>query len=81
MKLNNLGEHQNELIYDTTTVLISYSTPVAYIDHNTGIAYKTKQKWSVTTSKHINKWLNSYSAETVNLIEQSELDGLRDGGK
>lgn len=76
MRLNPIANNQNEVQSGNVTMFFSYKTPVAYINHDTGIAYQTKKKWSVTTSKHIKKWLESYSAETVNLIDQSFLDSF-----
>jgi hypothetical protein len=42
-------------------VLYSYSTPVAaYLQ---GVGYcRTDKRWSVTTSRHINKWLDGAEA-------------------
>ena len=62
MKLNNLGNNQAELsINSVGTVLFSYNTPVAARTPE-GI-FKTSKKWSNTTSKHINAWLNGARAE------------------
>lgn len=62
-------------IYEERTpnalVFYSYNTPVAcFMDGN---AYRTEIKWSVTTSKHINKWLGTNSAE---VRPQSFFDNL-----
>ena len=72
MKLNNLGEHQNEVHFEGVSVLFSYNTPVAYYDVKSGLFYKTNKKWSVTTSKHINQWAGKDAA----LVDQNELDNL-----
>jgi hypothetical protein len=53
-------------------VLYSYKTPVALQSPN-GAWYKTDRKWSVTTSKHINKFLPSDQSR-VNIISQDLLD-------
>lgn len=47
------------------TVLFSYETPVAcrWSNGDTYAQYKTDKKWSVTTSRHINKWLNGDGAQ------------------
>jgi len=52
---------------DDNLVLFSYNTPVA-ISTPTGFV-KTSKKWSVTTSKHINKFLNGHHAEEVSQEE------------
>lgn len=38
------------------TFLISYLTPVAYLDKATGTYYRTKKQWSPTTNDHISGW-------------------------
>ena len=59
MKIQSLG-HNQTVVYlnDDTSVFFSYETPVAAIIGDN--AYKTAEKWSVTTSKHINGWLKDY---------------------
>ena len=37
-------------------VLFSYATPVASFDKSTYRFNRTNKKWSMTTSRHINKW-------------------------
>lgn len=55
MKIKTLSANMTELsLNDGTQVLFSYQTPVA--SWNNGQFYKTDKKWSVTTSRHINKW-------------------------
>ena len=73
MKLRKIANNQTELWLKDVTILVSYETPVAYIDGLTGKAYKTSKKWSATTSRHINSWLNGVDAIEV---EQSVLDNL-----
>lgn len=55
MKLKPIQSNMTELtLNDGTQVLFSYQTPVAcWVD---GQFYKTDKKWSVTTTRHINKW-------------------------
>ncbi len=73
MKINKLGPNQTELdLKDGTTVFFSYKTPVAAYLLGRGFV-KTSTKYSVTTSKHVNQWLDGRNHEVV---EQSELDGL-----
>jgi hypothetical protein len=62
MKLNNLGSNKTEIVKDNgDVVFFSYHTPVAAcVDYK---YYRTSAKWSVTTSKHINSWLNGHKAE------------------
>ena len=57
MKLKPIGSNKAELETDNMTVLFSYSTPVACLDRDTGEYYRTQEKHSSTTTKHINSWL------------------------
>lgn len=73
MKLKQLKANQTELHTDNGTVIFfSYDTPVAAQLH-TGGFIRTAKKWSVTTSKHINQWLDGAKASEV---EQIVLDNL-----
>lgn len=72
MKIKRLG-NKNAIIItknDGAKVLVSYSTPVAAIIE--GIAYRTEQFWSVTTSRHINLFVS----ETAEKKPQAFFDGL-----
>lgn len=71
MKINPIAPNQTEIQTENKSILFSYKTPVAaFVDDN---FYRTKKKWSVTTSKHINKWLDGRKAEEK---EQEFFDGL-----
>ena len=43
-------------------VLFSYATPVASFDKTAYQFHRTNKKWSMTTSRHINKWLDGVKA-------------------
>jgi len=77
MKLNPLGNNQNEVeLANDTLVLFSYKTPVAAFIPGKGFI-KTNKKWSVTTSKHIKQWFDSkWSNVQAELVDQSVLDSL-----
>jgi hypothetical protein len=62
MQLQHIGSNMTEVTTDTLRVLFSYSTPVAAYSLTAGQFYKTSRKWSVTTTKHINKWLDGAGA-------------------
>jgi len=73
MQLKRLGSNQTEIsLNNGTKVFFSYDTPVAaqLPDYE---YVRTATKWSVTTSKHINKWLDGVNATTVS---QDILDNL-----
>ena len=58
-------------------VLFSYATPVASYDKHTYGYSRTAKKWSKTTTRHINKWLDGVQAPE---LPQSYFDNLLDGG-
>jgi hypothetical protein len=43
-------------------VLFSYATPVASFDKGNYSFNRTSKKWSMTTTRHINKWLDGAKA-------------------
>jgi len=65
MKLRQIAANQTELTLPSgAVVLFSYETPVAAQLASGGFV-RTEQKWSVTTSRHINKWLQGIDAQEV----------------
>jgi hypothetical protein len=78
MIVQQIGSNQTEiLLADGTTVLFSYSTPVAALVAGKGWV-RTSQKWSATTTKHINAWFRKHRGSTdgVPSVPQSEVDQL-----
>ena len=74
MKLTPIAANQNEVtINDGTQIFFSYITPVAAYLPSEGYV-RTAKFWSVTTSRHINKWLKNVT--NVTEIDQSVLDNL-----
>ena len=71
LKLRPLGPNQTELELDNMLILFSYKTPVAAWVSGRGWL-RTDTKYSKTTTKHINQWLDA--AGTV--VPQSEIDNL-----
>ena len=71
LKLKNLAPNQTELELDNMLILFSYKTPVAAWVSGRGWL-RTDTKYSKTTTKHINQWLDA--AGTV--VPQSEIDNL-----
>ena len=62
MQLQPIASNMTQLdLSDGTSVLFSYKTPVACLSDNG--YYRTSKKWSVTTSRHINKWLGGVLAK------------------
>ena len=71
------GSNQTIIEGKGCRVLYSYETPVA-LEAPNGKYYRTDQKWSVTTSKHINKFIGCYAGD-VTLCPQSVLDTWESG--
>jgi len=72
LKINPVGKNQTELHTDSMIIFFSYQTPVACNILGQG-AYKTSEKHSVTTTKHVNKWLAGAEAAEK---DQSFFDNL-----
>jgi hypothetical protein len=65
MTLQNLGSNQTQISKSNgDRILYSYNTPVAAYIVGRGYV-KAMRFYSVTTSKHINKWLGGASAEVI----------------
>ena len=74
MKLTPIAANQNEVeLTNGTQIFFSYRTPVAAYLPSEGYV-RTSKFWSVTTSRHINKWLKNVT--NVKEIDQSVLDNL-----
>ena len=72
MQIKPIGSNKTELHLDSgAIILFSYQTPVAAFTGNNYV--RTATKYSDTTSKHINQWLDGVKAETV---PQETLDGM-----
>jgi len=72
MKLRLIGSNQTELDLGFAQVFFSYETPVA-ARITDGSLIRTEQKYSVTTSKHINRWLDGCEHT---LVPQQRIDWL-----
>jgi hypothetical protein len=73
MNIKQIAANQTEIhLNDGTIVFVSYETPVAaFVDGFRWV--KTEQKYSATTSRHVNKWLAGLNVETV---PQAQIDAL-----
>jgi hypothetical protein len=78
MKVTPLGANKTQVsLADGTEVLFSYQTPVAALVPGKGWM-RTEEFYSVTTSKHINRWLaeNASTAAEVATVPQWDIDQL-----
>ena len=75
MQLTPIASNMTEVETDLGRVLFSYRTPVAaYVYGEMGGQFvRTKKWWSVTTSRHINKWIGNCTTKEVS---QTYLDKL-----
>ena len=72
MQLTPIASNMTEIETDDARILFSYRTPVAAYVFGVGYV-KTDKWWSVTTSRHINKWTDNC---TVREVSQTYLDKL-----
>ena len=73
MKLKPLGANRTELtLASGAVVFFSYQTPVA-AQRAEGGFIRTAEHYSVTTSRHINQWLDGRNAATV---PQADIDSI-----
>jgi len=79
MKLTPIGSNKTQVTFDLSNgpmdILFSYKTPVA-AKLPSGRFLRTNQKFSVTTSKHINQWLRANNAEDIEAVPQSRIEEL-----
>ena len=79
MKLTPIGSNKTQVTFNLHNgpmhVLFSYETPVAAMLPS-GRFLRTKQKYSITTSKHINQWLRANNAGEAELVPQSRIEEL-----
>tara|TARA_R100000963_G_C4640661_1_gene104303 strand:- start:622 stop:858 length:237 start_codon:yes stop_codon:yes gene_type:complete len=71
MRLTPQGSNMTELYINGTTILFSYSTPVAGYDRQG--AFRTGEWYSSTTTRHINKYLGKGNGREVT---QDYIDSL-----
>jgi hypothetical protein len=72
MKLKKIGNNVTEIEVNGKSVMFSYETPVAgYYDQG---SFRTDEKFSVTTSKQINKYLGGKDQGRV--VPQAWIEGL-----
>lgn len=70
LRAQTIGSNQIEIQHGENRFLISYKTPVAVYIKKAGF-FRTTTKFSRTTSKHINKWLDGVPAGDIpqNVLE------------
>ena len=72
MKVQSLGNNKTQVdLADGTSVFFSYKTPVAALVPGKGWI-RTRTRYSVTTTKHINQWIEAPATE----VDQWTIDQL-----
>ena len=64
MQLTPIASNMTEIETEDARILFSYRTPVAAYVFGVGYV-KTDKWWSVTTSRHINKWTDNCTVKEV----------------
>jgi len=72
LNIKKVGSNMSELEVGGKSILFSYQTPVAGWDDNG--AFRSEDFFSVTTSKHINKYLGG--KDIGRKVPQSYIEGL-----
>jgi len=72
MKIKTIAANQTVLDMGFAKIFFSYDTPVAVMLPS-GSIICSNVKYSVTTTKHINNWLNGVEAH---LVPQNTIDNL-----
>tara|TARA_S200000501_G_C20863292_1_gene760812 strand:- start:3652 stop:3885 length:234 start_codon:yes stop_codon:yes gene_type:complete len=76
MRLTPIGTNQTEIETSEARIFFSYSTPVAAYIFGEGFV-RSEDFFSVTTSRHINKWIGVCSkTDDIKRVSQSRLDNL-----
>ena len=79
MKLKLIGANQTEVqLSDHYETQIFFSYEQAVCVRNADGCFVTTEKYSRTTSKHINKWVANLS-NIIKMVPQSEIDKLVTG--
>ena len=77
MLLTPIASNMTEIETDDARILFSYRTPVAAFVFGEGFV-RTDKYWSVTTSRHINKWIGT-TDRPIKQVPQTYLDKLVQG--
>jgi len=72
LNIKNIGSNMSELEVGGKSILFSYQTPVAGYDDQG--AFRSEDFFSVTTSKHINKYLGG--KDVGRTVPQTYIEGL-----
>lgn len=73
MNLNPIAPNMNEIEVSGYRVLFSYKTPVAAQRIGSfHTLFVTEKFWSKTTSRHINKWVDTLGSGSYDIIKKPQ---------
>ena len=75
MKLKKLGSNMTLIKMNDCEILFSYETPVAALRYSDHEYLRTDLFWSVTTSRHINQWLQGVEAQEISQDDLYKMAG------
>ena len=75
MRLTPIAANQTEIETADARIFFSYKTPVAAYIFGEGFV-RSEEFFSVTTSRHINKWIGGLNPKATKTVPQSVLDNL-----
>ncbi len=76
LTIENVGKNETIVNLDAVQLFFSYNTVVACHSWVDGKTYVTDEFHSVTTSRHINKYVASYSSGNVEKVSADRLDHI-----
>lgn len=65
VEIKKINANSYVMYRDGNEILFSYRTPVAVYDAERDEYLRTDEKYSTTTTRHINKWLDGVKAKSV----------------
>ena len=87
MKIENMKSTKgnkvaNQFIieFGNYTAFQSYSTLIAVYDHENDTLYLDEKKYSVTTSKYTNMFINEYQPLTISKVDNNSLHTIIERG-
>ena len=74
MRVKSIRKNMTEISMEDASILVSYETPVAVVFHKTSVVWATNEKFSKTTSRHINEWLSQNNFIDYSYVDQEKLE-------
>lgn len=75
VRLRQIGRDQYELEVGNWVFLFSYGIPVAAFDRKGNLKFETEEYFSVTTSRHIMRWMERLPG-SAGTMKQRKIESL-----